>query len=144
MTTLKRIYYLLQPEERRKVWKMAGTVFFSALLDFVSLAALLPVLYILLKGGENRRAALLFCLLAIGIIVVKSVLITVATRYQDKCLLSLYRRLSFSLFSAYYRRGLLLSESVAATGWRTRSMSYAIHSATACYPPFTVWREMRC
>ena len=107
MTTLKRIYYLLQPEERRKVWKMAGTVFFSALLDFVSLAALLPVLYILLKGGENRRAALLFCLLAIGIIVVKSVLITVATRYQDKCLLSLYRRLSFSLFSAYYRRGLL-------------------------------------
>lgn len=55
MTTLKRIYYLLQPEERRKVWKMAGTVFFSALLDFVSLAALLPVLYILLKGGENRR-----------------------------------------------------------------------------------------
>lgn len=73
MTTLKRIYYLLQPEERRKVWKMAGTVFFSALLDFVSLAALLPVLYILLKGGENRRAALLFCLLAIGIIVVKSV-----------------------------------------------------------------------
>lgn len=46
MTTLKRIYYLLQPEERRKVWKMAGTVFFSALLDFVSLAALLPVLYI--------------------------------------------------------------------------------------------------
>lgn len=58
MTTLKRIYYLLQPEERRKVWKMAGTVFFSALLDFVSLAALLPVLYILLKGGENRRGSL--------------------------------------------------------------------------------------
>lgn len=97
----------IRPEIGGSVWKMAGTVFFSALLDFVSLAALLPVLYILLKGGENRRAALLFCLLAIGIIVVKSVLITVATRYQDKCLLSLYRRLSFSLFSAYYRRGLL-------------------------------------
>ena len=45
--TLKRIWHLLQPEERRKVWKMAGTVFLSALLDFVSLATLLPVLYIL-------------------------------------------------------------------------------------------------
>lgn len=105
--TLKRIWHLLQPEERRKVWKMAGTVFLSALLDFVSLATLLPVLYILLEGGENRRAALLFCLLAIGVIVVKSVLATVFTRYQDRCLLSFYRRLSFSLFSAYYRRGLL-------------------------------------
>lgn len=105
--TLKRIWHLLQPGERRKAWKMAGTVFFSALLDFISLATLLPVLYILLEGGENRRAALLFCLLAIGVIVVKSVLATVFTRYQDKCLLSFYRRLSFSLFSAYYRRGLL-------------------------------------
>lgn len=105
--TLKRIWRLLQPEERRKVWKMAGTVFFSALLDFVSLASLLPVLYILLEGGENRRAALQFCLLAIGVIVVKSVLATVFTRYRDRCLLAFYRRLSFSLFSAYYRRGLL-------------------------------------
>lgn len=104
---LKRIWRLLQPEERGKVWKLAGTVFCSALLDFVSLAALLPVLYLLLEEGGNRRAALLFCLLAILVIVVKSVLITVVTRYQDKCLLALYRRLSFSLFSAYYRRGLL-------------------------------------
>lgn len=105
--SLGRIWHLLLPGERGKVWKMAGTVSFSALLDFVSLAALLPVLYILLEGGGNRRAALLFCLLALLVIVVKSVLATVIVRYQDKCLLSLYRRLSFSLFSAYYRRGLL-------------------------------------
>ncbi len=105
--TLKRIWRLLQPEERAKVWKMAGTALCSAALDFVSLAALLPLLYFLLEGGGNRRAALLFCLLAIAVILVKSVLITGITRYQDKCLLSLYRRLSFSLFSAYYRRGLL-------------------------------------
>ena len=110
--TLKRIWHLLQPEERRKVWKMAGTVFLSALLDFVSLATLLPVLYILLEGGENRRAALLFCLLAILVIVVKSVLATVFTRYQDRCLLSFYRRLSFSLFSAYYRSRLAYETNV--------------------------------
>lgn len=142
--TLKRIWHLLQPEERRKVWKMAGTVFLSALLDFVSLATLLPVLYILLEGGENRRAALLFCLLAILVIVVKSVLATVFTRYQDRCLLSFYRRLSFSLFSAYYRRGLLLSGSVAAAGWHTRPTLYATPSATLCSPPSAAWRATCC
>ena len=156
--TLKRIWHLLQPEERRKVWKMAGTVFLSALLDFVSLATLLPVLYILLEGGENRRAALLFCLLAILVIVVKSVLATVFTRYQDRCLLSFYRRLSFSLFSAYYRRGLLfirgsprisaadryLSGCVAAAGWHTRPTLYATPSATLCSPPSAAWRATCC
>lgn len=105
--TLKRIWRILQQGERIKVWKMAAAVAFSALLDFISLAALLPVLYILLEGGENRQAALLFSLLAIVAITVKSVVVTLATRYQDKCLLSFYRRLSFSLYSAYYNRGLL-------------------------------------
>ena len=44
MKILKRIYRLLQAEERRKLVKMALTVFVSALLNFASLAALLPVL----------------------------------------------------------------------------------------------------
>ena len=55
MTILKRIYRLLQPDERKKAWRVAVTVFFSALLDFVSLAALLPILYFLLEGGENKQ-----------------------------------------------------------------------------------------
>ena len=38
---------------------MAAAVFVTALLDFVGLAALLPVLYYLLEGGENQRAAIL-------------------------------------------------------------------------------------
>lgn len=125
--TLKRIWHLLEPGERRKVWKMAGTVFLSALLDFVSLATLLPVLYFLLEGGEHRRAALLFCLLAILVIAAKSVLITLATRYQDKCLLSFYRRLSFSLFSAYYRRGLLFIRERGSNrlAYETNAVCYA-------------------
>lgn len=105
--TLKRIWNLLLPEEHRKVWKMAVTVFFSALLDFVSLAALLPILYILLECAGNRSAALQFCLFALLVILIKSIVSIAFTRYQDKCLISFYRRLSMSLFSAYYRRGLL-------------------------------------
>ena len=126
MMTLKRIWQLLQPDERKKAWKMAVTVFFSALLDFVSLASLMPVLYLLMEGGENRRVAMLFCLAAVLIIIIKSLLITLFTRYQDRCLLSFYRRLSFSLFSAYYNRGLLFIR-------RRGSNSMAYETNVVCY-----------
>jgi len=107
MNFLKRIYRLMLPAERRTGVKVAGVVFLTALLDFVGLAALLPVLYYLLEGGENRQAALWFSLLAVGVILFKSVLVVCFTRFQNRYLLSLYKRLSFSLFSSYYRRGLL-------------------------------------
>ena len=104
---LQRIYHILQPDERQKMWKVVFTVFLSALLDFIGLAMLLPVLYYLLEGGENRQAALLFSLLAAGVIFFKSILVTIFTRYQNRYLLSFYKRLSFSLFSSYYKRGIL-------------------------------------
>lgn len=107
MNFLKRIYRLLLPKERKTGGKVVAAVFFTALLDFVGLAALLPVLYYLLEGGESQRAAMYFCLLAVGVILFKSVLIVGFARFQNRYLLSLYRRLSFSLFSSYYRRGLL-------------------------------------
>lgn len=107
MFFLKRIYRLLLPEERKIGKKVVAAVFFSALLDFVGLAALLPVLYILLEGGENHRAAIYFCLFAVGVILFKSTLIVSFSRFQNCYLLSLYKRLSFSLFSSYYRKGLL-------------------------------------
>ena len=107
MKILKRIYRLLKAEERRKLVKMALTVFVSALLNFASLAALLPVLYFLLEEGGRNEAALFFSILAIGVIIFKGVLGAFFTRYQNQCLLSFYKRLSFSLFSSYYKRGLL-------------------------------------
>ena len=61
MNILKRIYQLLLPEEKIKGWRVVGTSFLTAILDFVGLAALLPVLYFLLDGGESRKAGLWFC-----------------------------------------------------------------------------------
>jgi ABC-type multidrug transport system fused ATPase/permease subunit len=107
MKILRRIYRLLQAEERRKLVKMALTVFVSALLNFASLAALLPVLYFLLDEGGRNEAALFFCIIAISVIIFKGILGTFFTRYQNQCLLSFYKRLSFSLFSSHFKRGLL-------------------------------------
>ena len=134
MKLLKRIAHLLHTEERAKVLKMAITVFFSALLDFAGLAVLLPVLYFLLDGEGRSQAALYFCLLAMGVILVKCVLGTFFTRYQNQCLLGFYRRLSFSLFSSYYSRGLLFIREHGSNklGYEVNSMCYAFsHSLLA-------------
>ena len=134
MQLLKRIYHLLRAEERRKVLKMAITVFFSALLDFAGLAVLLPVLYFLLDEGGRSEAAVFFCLLAMGVILLKCVLSTFFARYQNQCLLGFYRRLSFSLFSSYYNRGLLFIREHGSNklGYEINAMCYAFsHSLLA-------------
>ena len=104
---VSKILSFLNPVERSQGIKVTGSIFIVALLDFVGLASLLPVLYYLLEGGENKSAALYFSLLAVVIVVSKSLVSTLLTRYQSKYLLGLYKRLSFSLYSNYYNNGLL-------------------------------------
>ena len=107
MTILNRIYRILQPSERKKGWRVIATVLFSAILDFMGLAAMLPILYYLLDNGSNPQIALQFCVLAIAVILLKIVLSVFFSRYQHTYLLSFYKRLSFSLYSSYYQKGLL-------------------------------------
>ena len=104
---VKKILSLLDPAERKQGIKVTGSIFIVALLDFVGLASLLPVLYYLLEGGESKMAALYFSLLAIGVILFKSLVSAILSRYQSKYLLGIYKRLSFRLYSNYYNNGLL-------------------------------------
>ena len=136
---LKRIYNLLQPQERKQGWKMALSVFFTALLDFAGLAALLPLLYYLMDGGGQRDAALFFSILAIAVILFKCILSTVFVRYQNQCLLSFYRRLSYSLFSSYYSRGLLFIREQGSNklGHEINGMCYAF-SQSLLAPMFRI------
>lgn len=103
----RRIWRLLSPAERKRAAAAAVTVFAGVLLDFAGIASLLPVLYYLLDDGGNGRAVLLFSLLALAVIVLKCIAGTALNRYENHFLLGLYRRLSLSLFSSYYGRGLL-------------------------------------
>ena len=104
---LKRILSLLELQEKKEGIKVTGSIFIVSLLDFVGLASLLPVLYYLLEGGENKMAALYFSVLAVVVIVSKGFVSTLLARYQSKYLLGLYKRLSFRLYSNYYNNGLL-------------------------------------
>ena len=127
MTLIRRILNLLLPTERKTGMKVAGAVFLSAILDFVGLAVLLPVLYLLLDGGGQQRAAAWFCLLAVAVIALKSILAAMLSRYQQRFLLSLYKRLSASLFDAYYRKGLLFirEQGVSRLGHQVNFVCYA-------------------
>lgn len=122
----RRIINLLLPGEKKKGLKVACTVFINSMLDFIGLASLLPVLYYLLEGGENRKAAVYFAIFAFAVIVIKSLLSTLFGRYQSRYLLSLYKRLSFSLYSRYYNNGLLYirEQGYSNLGHAVNYMSY--------------------
>ena len=124
---LKEIYHLLLPSERRMVMRVIMAVFFSALLNFAGLAALIPVLLFLIEEKEEKGEALLFCLLAVGFILFKNVLVMGLSRFQNYFLLSLYKRLSFSLFSSYYHRGILFISRLGSTrlGYEVNYVCYA-------------------
>lgn len=124
---LKEIYHLLLPSERRMGMRVIMAVFFSALLNFAGLVALIPVLLFLIEEKEEKGEALLFCLLAVGFILFKNVLVMGLSRFQNYFLLSLYKRLSFSLFSSYYHRGILFISRLGSTrlGYEVNYVCYA-------------------
>lgn len=124
---LKEIYHLLLPSERRMGMRVIMAVFFSALLNFAGLAALIPVLLFLIEEKEEKGEALLFCLLAVRFILFKNVLVMGLSRFQNYFLLSLYKRLSFSLFSSYYHRGILFISRLGSTrlGYEVNYVCYA-------------------
>ncbi len=107
MNIVGRITRLLDERERKEGVKVAVALLCTTLLDFVSLASLLPVLYWLLKGGQNNKAALLFSLLAVSLIVIKGTAGISFARFQNRYMLSIYRRLSLALYRAYFNKGLL-------------------------------------
>lgn len=108
---LKKIYTLLSVEERKECLGVGLAVFVRALLDFASLAALLPILILLLGDQPDKAKALLLCLAVLVFILLKNGLSLLITRYQVRFLLQLYRRFSHHMYKNYYRRGLLYIKS---------------------------------
>lgn len=127
MQIIKRIYALLTPQERKLGGRIAIELLGVTLLDFVSLASLLPVLYWLLKGGENSRAAIWFSLLAVTLIIVKGTAGIFFSRHQNRYLLLIFKRLSLSIYKSYYSRGLLFIREEGANRL-THDINYISYS----------------
>ena len=106
---------------RRGLW-VAITIFLRAILNFLGVALLVPILVLMLsakEGGEliewlegvlstdNRLHITTFvCIFVIAVVVIKSVLVMLLHRYERNFIFSFYRELSLKLYLGYYSRGL--------------------------------------
>lgn len=107
MTMLKRIYELLSPDDRKVCLKVGLSVFFKSILDFASIASLMPIVAMLLGDNSNGTRALLLCAAVLVFILFKNGACMLIVRYQTGFLLKLYRQFSQRMFHSYYHRGLL-------------------------------------
>ena len=124
---LRRIRSILLADERKKMLWATASSFVNVVLDLAGIAALLPVLYFLLERDGSLRTVMLFCAAALLLILLKCVSSIVLTRYQNSVLLALYRRLSCSVYRAFYSRGLLFvnSKGVNRIGYEVNSVCYS-------------------
>lgn len=104
---LKQIWNLLDEKEQKTGVLVGISVFLRAILDFAGVAALIPILILILGDKPDKRLALLLCFGVLAFVVFKNLLGILLTRYQTRFLLRLYKKFSHKLFYNYYHRGLL-------------------------------------
>ena len=104
---IKEIIQLL-PEKQRKrgVW-VAFSVLLRAILDFAGVAALIPILLVVVKQGGGRGMMLALCGAVLLFVLLKNALVAFLARVQSRYQLEIYREFSRRMFANYYHRGLL-------------------------------------
>lgn len=123
---VRRVLNLLLPQERKKLVKVVVSIFINALLDFASLASLMPLLFFLLEGVDEVKAILGFSMIAFLMVSLKGFVSIKLGKYQASYTMSLYKRLSSSLFSNYYNNGLLFikEQGYSSLGHSVNYMCY--------------------
>lgn len=121
---IKSIYRIIPLQFRRRAVWVAITIFVRALLNFVGVAMLVPILVLMLDAqsmAENRAfvqlgewlnindyqtLVIVICSIVVGIILVKNLLIMLLYRYERNFVFSTYKHLSRQLYLGYYAQGL--------------------------------------
>jgi ABC-type multidrug transport system fused ATPase/permease subunit len=118
----KSIYRVIPKSYRRKTLFVALTIFLRALLNFVGIAMLIPVLMIIVGGDieSNHYMGVMYewlglssevfvaivCGAVVVVLVAKNVLNQILYRAERSYIFSLYKYLSRRLYISYYQRGL--------------------------------------
>lgn len=105
---IKKIYGLLSEKQRKRgVWA-AVAVLLRAMLDFAGVAALIPILLVVVKKEDGGRGMMLaLCGAVLLFVLFKNMLVVLLARVQSSYQLDIYREFSRRMFANYYRRGLL-------------------------------------
>lgn len=119
----QNLWRVIPQSYRRRAAGVTATIFLRALLNFVGVAMLIPVLTLILDSGNigsNRYLDTLYnwlnvssfstfvaivCSAVVGIILLKNVAILSLYRVEREYIYSLFRELSKRLFTTYHNRG---------------------------------------
>lgn len=104
---IKKIYQLLSDRQRKRGIWVALSVLVRAVLDFAGVAALVPILLVVVKQDGGRGTMLALCGAVLLFVVLKNALVVVLARVQSRYQLDIYSEFSRRMFANYYHRGLL-------------------------------------
>ena len=120
---MRRLWSIIPQRYRRRTIWVAVTIFMRALLNFVGIATLIPILVLILDRDTMQSNAYLtkayemlniesyegfvslVCCAIVAVILIKNLLILLLYRTERNYIYSLYKYLSDSLFLSYRRRG---------------------------------------
>lgn len=118
----KSIYRAIPESFRRRAIFVAVTIFVRALLNFVGIAMLVPVLMIIVGGDVEANPYMskayewlglsadgfvaVVCGVVVGVLVLKNLLNQLLYRAERSYIFSLYKYISRRLYVSYYQRGL--------------------------------------
>ena len=104
---IKEIIQLLPEGQRRRGIWVAFSVLLRAILDFAGVAALIPILLVVMKQNGGRGMMLALCGAVLLFVLLKNALVVFLARVQSSYQLEIYHDFSRRMFTNYYHRGLL-------------------------------------
>ena len=104
---IKEIIQLLPERQRRRGIWVAFSVLLRAILDFAGVAALIPILLVVMKQNGGRGMMLALCGAVLLFVLLKNALVVFLARVQSSYQLEIYHDFSRRMFTNYYHCGLL-------------------------------------
>lgn len=121
---MSRFWNIIPHSFRRRTVGVVMTIFLRAILNFVGVATLIPILILIVDSNNiattgslnwlyNRlhldsyeTFSMVVCLGVIAIIVIKNIAVVYLYRFERDYIYSLYKHLSERLYASYYHKGL--------------------------------------
>ena len=121
---MSRFWDIIPHSFRRRILGVVVTIFLRAILNFVGVATLIPILILIVDSSNIAstgylswlynalgvdsypRFAIIVCLCVVGIILIKNIAVIYLYRFERDYIYSLYKHLSERLYESYYRKGL--------------------------------------
>ena len=121
---------LPEGQRKRSIW-VAFSVLLRAVLDFAGVAALVPILLVVVKQDGGRGRMLALCGAVLLFVLLKNALVTLLARVQSSYQLEIYREFSRRMFSNYYHRGLLFLKGKSSVQLG-HEVNYVCYTFSSC------------